>query len=204
MTRRGIAWRNVVLVPVVVAAATWFVTEVPRDSSADAPFEVSGEVGDTVNLGYADLTVTDVRHGKAVSGTLDGARAGGVFVVVDTVWQGTDRRVQIGGAELVDDSELAYFGTDRGGCAKSGTAVPAYPQRITFCFDVPAEAVAGAQVRLGRGSQGSSGAFQQRDAVAVVDLGLSDDVEVAPDEAPLFIEEPGPVPAPGISEEASA
>ncbi|MBO0608960.1 hypothetical protein [Myceligenerans salitolerans] len=179
--------------PVAIGAATWFVTQVPQDAGVDQPFEVEGAVGETVRLGYADLTVTDVRVAQRIDG--EGvAQAGGVFVVVDAVWEAAARTLSIGGAELVDAEERTHAATDRSGCATATSAAPAYGQRITYCFDVAPDALEGAHVRLGRGGEGESGAFQRRDAVAVVDLGLD---EAALDEAgageALRVEGPAPV-----------
>ncbi|MBL0886845.1 hypothetical protein [Myceligenerans indicum] len=196
MSRRRFSWRAMLLAPAAIGAATWFVTQVPQDTAVDAPFEIGGAVGETVHLGYADLVVTDVRVAEQIAG--DGvAQAGGVFVVVDAVWQASDRTIAVGGAELVDSRERVHAATDRSGCATATTAVPAYRQRISYCFDVPPDALDGAQLRLGRGGDGEEGAFQRRDAVAVVGLGLGLDrvpgEEAGADAAPIEVHGPAPV-----------
>ncbi|RPF23025.1 hypothetical protein [Myceligenerans xiligouense] len=205
MSRRGPVWRTVVLAPVAIGAATWFVTQVPQDTVVDQPFEIEGAVGETVRLDYADLTVTDVRLARQIDGE-DVAQAGGVFVVVDAVWEATDRTLAIGGAELVDGQERTHAATDRSGCATATSAAPAYGQRITYCFDVAPDALDGAQVRLGRGGEGEDGAFQRRDAIAVVDLDLDRASldEASADETPVRIDGPAPVVRTGPAREDDA
>ncbi|MBE1878667.1 hypothetical protein [Myceligenerans pegani] len=205
MSRRGFSWRTMLFAPIAIGAATWFVTQVPQDTSVDRPFEIEGAVGETVRLDYADLAVTDVRVAQRIDGE-GGAQAGGVFVVVDAVWEAADRTLSIGGAELVDAQERTHAATSRSGCATATTAVPAYGQRITYCFDVVPDALDGAQVRLGRGGDGEDGAFQRRDAVAVVDLGLdrASLEEASADETPLWIDAPAPVVEAGPGGEENA
>ncbi|GAB3165857.1 hypothetical protein GCM10027059_24010 [Myceligenerans halotolerans] len=203
--RRRTAWRTILFAPVAIGAATWFVTQVPQDTTVEQPFEVEGAVGATLRLDYADLTVTDIRLAQRIDGD-GGAQAGGVFVVVDAVWEAADRTLSIGGAELVDAEGRIHAATDRSGCATATKASPAYGQRITYCFDVVPDALDGAQVRLGRGADGEDGAFQRRDAVAVVDLGLdrASFEETSADETPLWIDGPAPVVQPGTGAEGDA
>ena len=191
--RRPPRWRSALIAVVGIGVATWFVTLVPRDTVVEEPFELEAGVGQTLELDYGSLTVTDVRLAEAISGT-EGALAGGVFVVVDTVWQATDRHTLVGGAELVDTDGRSHYATTRGGCSQSASIYPAFAQRITYCFDVDPEALPGVELRLGRGGQGSDGAFQRRDAIAVVDLALKDATAIeGTKDAPLLIEATGPV-----------
>jgi hypothetical protein len=155
MSRRKLSWRTVLFAPVAIGAATWFVTQFPADMSVDQPFEIEGVVGETLDLGYADLTVTDVRVAQRIDGQ-GAAQAGGVFVLVDAIWEAADRTVAIGGAELVDAQERTHAATKRSGCATATSANPAFGQHITYCFDVVPDALDGADVRLGRRGEGAA------------------------------------------------
>lgn len=197
-TRRPRRWQSVLLALAGVAVATWFVTVVPRDTSVEAPFEVEGAVGETVDLEFGTVTVTDVRLADAVAPASfgDGALAGGVFVVVDAVWEVRDRYTHVGGAVLIDEQDREHRSTQRGGCQTSGGVPPAYAQHMTYCFDVTEETLEGARLRFGRGGDEGGGSFQRRDAVAVVPVGLDADApRDGTEQAPLSIEDPAPAAA---------
>lgn len=204
MTRRLPRWLKAIFVLAGLSAGTWLVTAVPQISFVEDPFEMEGAVGEPVDLHYADVTVTGVRLAEAVYGT-GGAVAGGVFVVVDTEWQARDRHLAIGGAELVDAEDRSHKATSRAGCPIGAAAHPAYPQRVTYCFDVAKDVLDdGLLLRLGRGAEGEEGAYQRRDAVAVVDLGPLGDTPVEGSaEDPVTIELPGPAD-PAATQEGTA
>jgi hypothetical protein len=156
----------------VVAGCT-LVTYVPQDGGLEEPFVVEGAVGERLDLTYAELTVTDVRVAETLTSPAEAAAAGGTFLVVDATWRATQGDTAFAGAEVTDPQGRRFWPSTRGGCATSTRAQPGYAWRTTYCFDVPRDALAGASVRLARGDQAEEHAGQRRDAVAVVDLGIS-------------------------------
>ncbi|GGM13403.1 hypothetical protein ACFQBY_06365 [Promicromonospora citrea] len=173
--RRRVTWRGTALVVGAVTAGCALVTALPLDSGVDDPFVVEGAVGETLDLDYAELTVTDVRVADTVAGFAETALAGGTFVVVDVTWRATQQATTFAGAEITDARGRRYWPAALGDCAVSVSTQPGYAWHATYCFDVPQEALAGATVRLARGSQSEEYAEQRRDAVAVVGLGITAD-----------------------------
>lgn len=171
--RRRVTWQGTALVVGAVTAGCALVTALPQDEGLDDPIVVEGAVGETLDLDYAELTVTDVRVADTVAGVAETALAGGTFVVVDVTWRATQQATTFAGAEISDTRGRRYWPAALGDCAGSASAEPGYAWRATYCFDVPQEALAGATVRLARGSQSEDHAEQRRDAVAVVDLGIT-------------------------------
>jgi hypothetical protein len=156
-----------------VTAGCALVTYVPQETGVDAPFIVEGEVGETLDLTYAELTVTEVRVADTVSGFSEAGAAGGTFIVVDATWRATQGATSFIGAEVNDPQGRRFWPTDLAECSTSASAQPGYAWRTTYCFDVPRDALEGATVRLARGDQAEEHAGQRRDAVAVVDLGIT-------------------------------
>jgi hypothetical protein len=171
--RRRITWKGTALVVGAVTAGCALVTYLPQDAGVDAPFIVEGEVGETLDLTYAKLTVTEVRLADTLTGLSEAAAAGGTFVVVDATWRATQGQTSFSGAEVTDRQGRRFWPTNLAGCSSSASAQPGYAWRTTYCFDVPRDALAGATVRLARGGQSEDHAGQRRDAVAVIDLGIT-------------------------------
>ncbi|WP_454851981.1 hypothetical protein [Promicromonospora soli] len=195
--RRRITWKGTALVVGAVTAGCALVTYLPQDKGIDAPFVVEGEVGETLDLTYAELTVTEVRVADTLTGYTETAVAGGTFVVVDATWRATQGETIFSGAEVTDRQGRRFWPTDLTGCSTSANAQPGYAWHTTYCFDMPRAALAGATVRLARGGQSEDHAGQRRDAVAVVDLGItaSEADELWEAEETVSPEEPGYAPA---------
>jgi hypothetical protein len=171
--RRRITWKGTALVVGAVVAGCALVTAVPQNAAVEEPFVVEGAVGETLDLTYAELTVTGVRVADTLSGAAETAMAGGTFVVVDATWRATQGATSFHGAEITDAQGRRFWPTNLAGCSTSASAQPGFAWRTTYCFDVPRDALAGATVRLARGDQNEEHAGQRRDAVGVVDLGIS-------------------------------
>jgi len=172
--RRRITWKGTALVVGAVTAGCALVTYLPQDDAGvDAPFVVEGEVGETLDLTYAELTVTEVRVADTLTGISEAAAAGGTFIVVDATWRAVQGQTSFSGAEVTDQQGRRFWPTNLAGCSTSASAQPGYAWRTTYCFDVPRDALAGATVRLARGGQSEDHAGQRRDAVAVIDLGIT-------------------------------
>jgi len=195
--RRRITWKGTALVVGAVTAGCALVTYVPQERNVDTPFVVEGEVGETLDLTYADLTVTEVRVADTLTSFSEAAAAGGTFIVVDATWRATQGETIFSGAEITDRQGRRFWPSQRGGCSISASAQPGYAWRTTYCFDVPREALEGATVRLARGDQTEEYAGQRRDAVAVVDLDItaSEADELWEAEETVSPEEPGYAPA---------
>lgn len=173
--RRRITWKGTALVVGAVTAGCALVTYVPQDGGVADPFIVEGTVGETLDLTYADLTVTDVRVADSVANVSEAALAGGTYLVVDVTWRATQGETAFNGAEVTDPRGRLFWPAGNAGCATSAKSQPGYSWHATYCFDVPKDALAGATVRLARGTQTEEYAGQRRDAVAVVDLGITQD-----------------------------
>ncbi|MCF4122663.1 DUF4352 domain-containing protein [Antribacter sp. KLBMP9083] len=171
-TRRRLTWRGTAFLVGAFAAACTLVNVVPHGTILERPFVVEGPVGETLDLSYAELTVTEVRTADTLESSFEQAVAGGTFLVVDATWRATDGYIVFAGAEVIDAEGRSFWATSRGGCAKGTNSQPGYAWRATYCFDVPRDALAGATLRLARGTHGEDDAGQRRDAVAVVDLGI--------------------------------
>jgi hypothetical protein len=171
--RRRITWKGTALVVGAVTAGCALVTYLPQDAGVEAPFVVEGEVGETLDLTYATLTVTEVRVADTLTGPSEAAAAGGTFVVVDATWRAVQGQTSFSGAEVTDQQGRRFWPANLAGCSTSASAQPGYAWRTTYCFDVPRDALAGATVRLARGGQSEDHAGQRRDAVAVIDLGIT-------------------------------
>jgi hypothetical protein len=195
--RRRITWKGTALVVGAVTAGCALVTYLPQESGVDAPFIIEGAVGATLDLTYAELTVTEVRVADTLAGSSEAAAAGGTFVVVDATWRATQGDTSFSGAEITDQQGRRFWPTNLAGCSTSASAQPGYAWRTTYCFDVPRDALAGATVRLARGDQSEDHADQRRDAVAVVDLGITEsEVDTLWEaEETVSPEEPGYAPA---------
>lgn len=195
--RRRITWKGTALVVGAVAAGCALVTYLPQDGGVDAPFVVEGEVGETLDLTYAELTVTEARVADTLTGLSETAAAGGTFVVVDATWRATQGQTSFSGAEVTDRQGRRFWPANLAGCSTSASAQPGYAWRTTYCFDVPRDALAGATIRLARGVQTEDHAGQRRDAVAVVDLGITPSEVDALWEAEETVspEQPGYAPA---------
>lgn len=171
--RRRITWKGSLLVVGGVVAGCAFVATVPQEMVVETPFVVEGAVGETLDLTYAELTVTEVRVADTLESFSEVAQAGGTFVVVDATWRATQGATSFVGAEITDTEGRTFWPTDQAGCSTSAKAQPGYAWHVTYCFDVPRDALAGATVRLARGGQTEEHAGQRRDAAGVVDLGIS-------------------------------
>lgn len=195
--RRRITWKGTALVVGAVTAGCALVTFVPQERAVDEPFIVEGEVGETLDLTYADLTVTEVRVADTLTSFSEAAAAGGTFIVVDATWRATQGETTFSGAEVTDRQGRRFWPSQRGGCSLSASAQPGYAWRTTYCFDVPRDALEGATVRLARGGQIEEHADQRRDAAAVVDLGItaSEADELWEAKETVSPEEPGYAPA---------
>jgi hypothetical protein len=145
------------------------------EHGTDDPFLEPAALNQVAHLTYGDVQVTDVRPARHVvpQVSTELARiASGVFVLVSVKVTALREPTHFLAAYLVDDEGREFRPSAKAQCAtnvKSYTGVPAY---ALFCFDVPANALAGLHLHIGRGSLVYS--TLQGDGVADVDLGISE------------------------------
>lgn len=147
--------------------------------SAARPFVRTGEVGDRVHLEYADVAVTDVLMGRTIATTEGGFVAAGRFLVLDTELTPTRGEVTLAGVYVLDSEGRAYLPDARTQCAQTATPFPGTTAYARFCIDVPQEALAGASLVVARGPFDIDGAYQRRDDLARIDLGIDSDEAAA-------------------------
>ena len=157
----------------------------------DDPFFETASLDQVAHLSYGEVEVTDVRPARHVApqDSTELARiASGVFVLVSVKVTALREPTSFLAAYLVDPEGRQFRASVKSGCAtnvKSYTGVPAY---ALYCFDVPASALAGLHLHIGRGSQTYS--TLRGDGVADVDLGISEaDERSWPDTADAFAAE---------------
>lgn len=145
---------------------------VPLGQAADRPFVSNGQVGETVRLSYADVTVTAVRGAARISGDGGAVAPGGHFLVVDVRLLARQEPTQFRSVYLIDTEGRRFVPTGRGGCTLLAHAPTGAPWYARYCFDVPHKALHEVHLVVGRGDFGVNGSGTRRDALAEVDLGL--------------------------------
>lgn len=186
-------WRDRATVGVAVVAAlavgqaiTAFDVE---ESAAGASFIRSGEVGERIDMEYADVTVTSVLVGNALATVDGGVKAAGRFLIVDAEIEAGDKPVILAGVYVLDAEDRAYLPDSRTACAPSVDPLVGTTVYARFCIDVPESALPGARLVLSRGSFDYADAFQRRDEVAEIDLGIgADDATELWNEAKVYRE----------------
>ncbi|MGA9748134.1 MAG: hypothetical protein WBQ50_11820 [Nocardioides sp.] len=179
MRRRWLARTGVGVLVIAALAAGRAVTDampLTPDGArmAAAPFVRDGEVGNPLDLRWAEIEVTRVREAAAVDYlTLVGSP--GVFVVVDLRVVAKQEPRHLGGLHLVDREGRRYDRDTRTGFTftQAPTGIDWY---ITVAFDVPPEALPGLELEVAIGED--PWWDNRRDEIGHVDLGLGeDDVE---------------------------
>jgi hypothetical protein len=207
-------WAGVAVAVLAAMALGRVITEkVPVNPTADDPFVRHGVVGRTVELRYADVTVTGIRAARLLEGT-DFVAAAGRFLLVDLKLRAHPDATTFLGVELVDAAGRRYAASDRGSACPANTTAPAgVPWFARFCFDVPKRALAGARLKVAKGDYGVNGSGQRRDDQADIDLDIDHEraAQLWADDLTFEGSLPGfdpppttPVPNPVPSEEESS
>lgn len=142
----------------------------PVDDRVQASFVRPVEVGQTVSLRYADVTVGEPT-GSTVLDPDDGTLLAtpGVWLVVPLTIEARGEPRALAFAELVGGDGRTYtLFTGGRSVFLPGTAQPGVPRYATLRVEVPPTALPGAHLRLGLDLDD-----QRRDDVADVDLGLT-------------------------------
>ncbi|SDU77676.1 hypothetical protein [Jiangella alkaliphila] len=181
----------------VAALATGRAVEglMPVDEETGAPFERPGDVGDRIETRWGDVEVTSVAGSTRIedpSGTPH--LTTGVYVVVEWTYTAAGEP-QVPSYVAIRDTEGRLFRTsvERNPYSSGGAAQPGIPRRLAAAIEVPADAVAGAELVVTLQSNPEN---HRRDDLAVVDLGLTaDDAGAwAASEEPIEVDEPADGP----------
>lgn len=172
----GLPRRAAFAVLLVAALATGRAVEglMPVDDDTAAPFERTGGVGDRVGTRWGDVEVTAVAGSTRIEGPYGRTHVtGGVYVVVDWTYTaaGEPRRPAY---VAIRDTGGRVFRTsvERNPYDSGGPAQPGIPRRVAAAIELPADAVAGAELIV---TLEPNPEDHRRDDIAVVDLGLTED-----------------------------
>lgn len=186
----------------VAALATGRAVEglMPAETEASQPFERAGGVGEPVETRWGTVEVTAVEGSTRIADSLGTGRiTTGVYVVVDWTYTAAGEP-QIPAYVAIRDGEGRVFttSTERNPFSSGGEAQPGIPRRVASAIEVPAGAVAGAQLVVALPGNHED---HRRDDVAVVDLGLTqDDADAwAASEESIEVADPADGPGGGAS-----
>lgn len=169
--RRAIASAAIVIA--AMGLGRLITDHLPTTETADKPFFHDGRVGSPVALDYADVTVTGTHVTPTIMGNPASA-AGGRWLVVDLELMARHSPTSMAGFFLVDANDRRWIASTRGPeCATSVNLSTGVRHWASICFDVPKEALTGAQLMATRGVWDSHEAQFRRDDVARVDLGIA-------------------------------
>lgn len=171
MSPRGQRVTAVVVTAAALAVGQFLTREVSIESES-RPFYRYGE--QQVALSYADVAVGEATGARYLGGTGGDdlvKRASGVWVVVPVTITATREPVRVQQAWLVDADERTYYSSNRAPCPTFVLAATGVPTHTLYCFDVPADRVAGLHLRLARGDVTLG--RTDGDDVADLDLGLT-------------------------------
>lgn len=163
----------------------------PSSDAASAPFERTGAVGSPVETRWGAVEVTSVSGSTRITDAFGTGRiSAGVYVVVDWTYTAAGEP-QIPAYVAIRDGEGRTFRTsiERNPFSSGGAAQPGVPRRLSAAIELPADAVAGAELVVALPVNDED---HRRDDVAVVDLGLTAaEAEAwAASEEPIEVAEP--------------
>lgn len=174
MTRRWNRLGKAAFVLLALVAGKELATSLPDDSASLRPFEVEGEAGETVELRTATVEVLEVDLAPTLLTPTAGYRTPGLWVVVSTRLTPTE------GNESLAYSAVRSEAGDRIWEGRSRATLvcpsppPGVPVTCDLAFEVPPEALAGADLLVATETD------HRHDSLAVIDLGLTaEQVEAA-------------------------
>ena len=156
-----------VLIIAALAAGRAVTTAFDDDTGLDEPYLVSGSLGRPVGLRYADVTATGVDGSTAVSPNL-GMTTTGVWLVVPLKIVTKGEPGQVRYAAVQDTRGRVFLANGTRSQYSPGLAQPGVPRYASVLVELPADAVAGAHLRVALDSLD-----QRRDSMADIDLGLT-------------------------------
>jgi hypothetical protein len=172
---RGQRTTAVVAVLAALAVGQVITSQVDVVGGDYSPYVRSGELGGSVRLSYAEVKVTDVRPARYLAPPVstDLVRmAGDVFVVVMAELTATREPTMFTQGWLTDTQDRVYASSAKSECTPNPTGSTGVTTYTMFCFDVPAEVLAGLHFRVARGALDVG--ETRGDDLADIDLGISE------------------------------
>ncbi|GAB3403758.1 DUF4352 domain-containing protein [Flindersiella endophytica] len=164
---------GLVLIAGILAAGRF----APTSNQQVAQIITRGKLGETVDTGGFELTVHKVQTTKTLTsadtfGSNGGQVTKDIFLVIDATIVGDWRPVAYDDARLETGGGYEYRASDRftGGVITEDQIQPGIARRGMLVFELPADRLAGAKLRLGR----SVTEDIRLGPAALVDLGLDD------------------------------
>ncbi|MPZ95441.1 MAG: hypothetical protein GEU96_11185 [Propionibacteriales bacterium] len=169
MSARGYARQagTAALVLAALGAGRAVTTMFPADDSVSEPFLRPTDVGETVELRYADITAAEVDGSTRISNAGTGLQTTEVFLVIPVMIEATGEPATISYAAVRDRDGTTYVANGSRSQFSPGLAQPGLPRYVTVTVELPVDAVAGAHLRV------ALNADSRRDDMADIDLGLT-------------------------------
>ena len=157
-----------VLVVAALATGRAVSTAFPFEASLDAPFLRSGEVGDPVDLRYAQVTAGQPAGSTVAEASMTLMATPGVWLAVPVTIVAEGEPRQLGYAAVVGSDGRTYLANGSRSQRAWYKAQPGIPHYGTVLVELPAEAAIGAHLRI------SLEPWDQRaDDMADIDLGIT-------------------------------
>ena len=146
-------WTAIVLSVLVAMAVGRVITDhfPPDYSKPSQPYRVSGTVGTTLHLSYADVRVTKIRLAKRLQSAGSVVAPGGRFLVIDATVRALKETAPYLGVYAEDSSGRHYYPDSRNGCPINFTPQVQMDWHVRLCVDMPADRLPGARFVIARG-----------------------------------------------------
>lgn len=173
LTRTGML--TGILVVAALFLGSFIVDRLPKSDSllSETPFLRAGTLGEPVSLRTAEVTVAKVQTAKRIELYRQVSESAEVFLVVDVVWEPVrESSTLTGSSPVVVASDGRVFGGTQVLINNCGPAQTGLPVTCQLPFEISADALEGARLRVP-----ASGSVNSGDDVADIDLGI--DAELA-------------------------
>ncbi len=169
-TREGLL--TAILVVAALFVGSFIAERIPHPDRVltEQPFFHEAELGETVRLRTAEVTVDRVDAAKRVERFGEVSESAGVWLVVDIVWSPIHEPRTLGGSSVfVRARDGREFGDTQAVTSTCGPTQPGVPIACQIAIEVDPSALAGAQLLIP-----ADGFVRASDDVAVVDLGIDE------------------------------
>lgn len=170
-SRTGLLTSVLVVAALFVGSYISSVLPSPDRMMSERPFLHSADIGETVSLRTADVTVTEVSTAKEVALLGQIAGTSGVWIVADITWSPVNAPAVLrGNSVVVEAADGRRFGGTQAIINNCGPTQPGLPVTCQLAVEMVADALDGAKLLIP-----ASDSVDQSDDVAVVDLGIDAD-----------------------------
>ncbi|TDE01043.1 hypothetical protein [Jiangella asiatica] len=172
-TRRPLTRQTAAAVLLIAALATGRAVQdlMPAEQDAARAFERHGGVGEPLELRWGTVEVGAVEGSTRISADGQVRVTSGVYLVVPITFTAAVEPRAIAYVAVRDTSGRVFdTSVERNPFTSGGNAQPGIPRRMTAAVELPADAVAGAELVVALPSNDED---HRHDDVAVVDLGLT-------------------------------